>query len=298
MTTSVIKQIVKEGEYGTQAIKMVVKSNERGPRGMRGEQGIQGVPGIQGPRGADGSIHYEAGVGINITPDNIIEATGDAVAVWGGIHGDIATQMDLQEEFGEYTKTENLAPVALSNDYGDLLNQPTIPTVNNGSLTIKQNGATLATFTANSATNATATINSPVITMTTTDPGEGSVLADNNFIGVYGDEPIIEDYSTTETDTGTKWINGDAIYKKTVNIGSLPNNTIKTVTHNIANFGNLVRLEGSFTNGTNSAPIPYAAPTAAKSVQAYTDASNITIGTGEDRSTYTGYVTLYYTKSS
>jgi hypothetical protein len=298
MTTSVIKQIVKEGEYGTQAIKMVVKSNERGPRGMRGEQGIQGVPGIQGPRGADGSIHYEAGVGINITPDNIIEATGDAAAVWGGIHGDIATQMDLQEEFGEYTKTENLAPVALSNDYGDLLNQPTIPTVNNGSLTIKQNGATLATFTANSATNATATINSPVITMTTTDPGEGSVLAANNFIGVYGDEPIIEDYSTTETDTGTKWINGDAIYKKTVNIGSLPNNTTKTITHNIANFGNLVRLEGSFTNGTNSAPIPYAAPTAAKSVQAYADTSNITIGTGEDRSTYTGYVTLYYTKSS
>ena len=298
MTTSVIKQIVKEGEYGTQAIKMVVKSNERGPRGMRGEQGIQGVPGIQGPRGADGSIHYEAGVGINITPDNIIEATGDAAAVWGGIHGDIATQMDLQEEFGEYTKTENLAPVALSNDYGDLLNQPTIPTVNNGSLTIKQNGATLATFTANSATNATALINSPVITMTTTDPGEGSVLADNNFIGVYGDEPIIEDYSTTETDTGTKWINGDAIYKKTVNIGSLPNNTTKTVTHNIANFGNLVRLEGSFTNGTNSAPIPYAAPTATKSVQAYADASNITIGTGEDRSAYTGYVTLYYTKSS
>jgi hypothetical protein len=298
MTTSVIKQIVKEGEYGTQAIKMVVKSNERGPRGMRGEQGIQGVPGVQGPRGADGSIHYEAGVGINITPDNIIEATGDAVAIWGGIHGDIATQMDLQEEFGEYTKTENLAPVALSNDYGDLLNRPTIPTVNNGSLTIKQNGATLATFTANSATNATATINSPVITMTTTDPGEGSVLAANNFIGVYGDEPIIEDYSTTETDTGTKWINGDAIYKKTVNIGSLPNNTIKTITHNIANFGNLVRLEGSFTNGTNSAPIPYAAPTAAKSVQAYVDTSNITIGTGEDRRTYTGYVTLYYTKSS
>lgn len=298
MTTSVIKQIVKEGEYGTQAIKMVVKSNERGPRGMRGERGIQGVPGVQGPRGADGSIHYEAGVGINITPDNIIEATGDAVAIWGGIHGDIATQMDLQEEFGEYTKTENLAPVALSNDYGDLLNQPTIPTVNNGSLTIKQNGATLATFTANSATNATATINSPVITMTTTDPGEGSVLADNNFIGVYGDEPIIEDYSTTETDTGTKWINGDAIYKKTVNIGSLPNNMIKKITHNITNFGTLIKIEGGFTNGTNSGPLPYPCVRTAGIVQVYADTADVVITTGEDRRSYTGYVTLYYTKSS
>lgn len=298
MTTNVIKQIVKDGEYGAQSIKMVVKSNERGPQGVQGPQGIQGVPGPVGPRGADGSIHYQAGIGINITPENIIEATGDAVAVWGGINGDISTQMDLQEEFGEYTKTENLAPVALSNDYTDLVNQPTIPTVNNGRLSIYQNGVQLATFTANSSTNATASINTPVITMTTTDPGEGSTLATNNFIGVYGDEPIVFDYSTTETDTGTKWINGDAIYKKTVNIGSLPNATTKMVTHNISNFAQLIKLEGNFTNGTNSAPIPYAAPTAAKSVQAYVDATNITIGTGEDRSTYTGYVTLYYTKSS
>lgn len=298
MTTSVIKQIVKEGEYGTQSIKMVVKSNERGPRGIQGIQGIQGVPGIQGPRGADGSVHYEAGIGINITPDNIIEATGDAAAIWGGIRGDISTQIDLQEEFGDYTKTENLAPVALSNDYTDLINQPTIPTVNNGTLTIQQNGTTLATFRANSSTNATASIVSPVITMTTTDPGEGSTLAENNFIGVYGDEPIILDYSTSEVDSGSKWVNGDAIYKKTVNIGNLPNNTTKTVAHNIANFSTLVKLEGAFTNGINSAPIPYAAPTTSKVVQVYVDATNITIGTGEDRSAYSGYVTLYYTKSS
>jgi hypothetical protein len=298
MTTSVIKQIVKQGEYGTQTIKMVVKSNERGPRGMRGEQGIQGVPGIQGPRGADGSIHYQAGIGITISEDNVIEATGDTTAVWGGLRGNIQSQTDLQEEFNEYTKTENLADVALSGDYGDLLNQPAIPTVNNGSLTIVQNGSTLATFTANSSTNASAIINSPVITMTTTDPGEGSVLPDNNFIGVYGDEPIVLDYSTAEVDTGTKWINGESIYRKTINLGNLPDTTTKNITHNISNFETLVKLEGSFTNGTNSASIPYAAPTATKSVQAYVDTSNVVIGTGEDRSSYTGYVTLYYTKSS
>lgn len=298
MTTNVIKQVVGEGEYGTQTIKMVVRDNERGPRGEQGIQGVQGVPGPTGPRGADGSIHYEAGIGINITPNNIIEATGDATAVWGGIQGNIASQNDLQDEFSEYTKTENLAAVALSNDYTDLDNQPTIPTVNNATLTIKQNGSTLATFTANSSTNATASISSPVITMTDTDPGEGSTLAANNFIGVYGDEPIILDYSTSEVDSGSKWIDGEAIYKKTVNLGNLPNNTTKTVPHNIANFSTLVRLEGNFTNGTNSAPIPYSATTASKTVQAYVDATNITIGTGEDRSTYSGYVTLYYTKSS
>lgn len=298
MTTNVIKQVVGEGEYGTQTIKMVVRDNERGPQGEQGIQGIQGPVGPTGPRGMDGSIHYEAGIGINITPNNIIEATGDSTAVWGGIQGSIANQNDLQDEFGEYTKTENLAAVALSNDYTDLNNQPTIPTVNNGTLIISQNGTTLATFTANSSSNATASISSPVITMTDTDPGEGSTLAANNFIGVYGDEPIILDYSTSEVDSGSKWIDGSAIYKKTVNLGNLPNNTTKTVAHNIANLSTLVRLEGNFTNGTNSAPIPYSAPTASKTVQAYVDATNITIGTGEDRSAYSGYVTLYYTKSS
>ena len=298
MTTNVIKQVVKDGEYGEQTIKMVVKSNERGPRGMQGPQGIQGIPGPIGPRGANGSVHYEAGVGINITEDNIIEATGDAVAIWGGIRGDIQTQMDLQEQFNEYAKTENLADVAFSNDYNDLLNLPVIPTVNDGHLTISQNGTTLADFSANDASNASVNIVSPTITMTTTDPGEGSILAENNFIGVYGDEPIVLDYSTNEEDTGTRWIDGSEIYKKTVNIGNLPNNTTKTVTHNITGFGSLISLEGNFTNGTNSGSLPYSATTTAKAVQVYTDASNITIITGENRSSYSGYVTLYYTKSS
>ena len=295
--TNVIKQIVR-GEGDTQTIKMVVRPNERGPQGEQGPKGVRGPKGDIGPRGADGAIQYQAGLGIDISADNVITATGDATAAWGGLHGDIQKQTDLQEEFGEYTKTENLSAVALSNDYTDLDNQPTIPTVNNAALTINQNGTTLATFTANSATSASANIVSPVITMTTTDPGEGSTLTSNNFIGVYGDEPMILDYSTNEVDTGAKWINGDAIYKKTVNIGNLPNNTTATTAHGISNFSTLVKLEGNFTDGTNSAPIPYAAPTAAKSVQAYADATNVTIGTGEDRSAYSGYVTLYYTKTA
>ena len=138
----------------------------------------------------------------------------------------------------------------------------------------------------------------PVVTLQTTDPGEGVALAANNFIGVYGGDPIIMDYSTSEVNTGAKWIDGETIFKKTINIGSLPNNTTSTVAHNITSLNQLIRVEGSFTNGTNSAPIPYAAPTASKSVQVYVDGTNITIGTGEDRSAYSGYVTLYYTKSS
>lgn len=64
-------------------------------------------------------------------------------------------------------------------------NKPTIPTVNNATLTIQKNGTNVATFTANSSSNATANITVPVITVTNTDPGEGSTLAANNFVFVY-----------------------------------------------------------------------------------------------------------------
>lgn len=72
-----------------------------------------------------------------------------------------------------------------SNEVDYIKNKPTIPTVNDATLTIQQNGTDVATFTANSSTNATANITAPVITMTSTDPGEGAPLAQNNFIAVY-----------------------------------------------------------------------------------------------------------------
>lgn len=48
-----------------------------------------------------------------------------------------------------------LATVATSGSYNDLTNKPTIPTVNDGTLTIQQNGTTLGTFTANQSGNTT-----------------------------------------------------------------------------------------------------------------------------------------------
>lgn len=63
-----------------------------------------------------------------------------------------------------YTPTADLGAVALSNDYTDLDNKPTIPTVNDGILTIQQNGTNVQTFTANSSTNKTANITVPTKT--------------------------------------------------------------------------------------------------------------------------------------
>lgn len=54
-----------------------------------------------------------------------------------------------------------LATVATSGSYNDLSNKPTIPTVNNATLTIQKNGTNVATFTANASNNVTANISVP-----------------------------------------------------------------------------------------------------------------------------------------
>lgn len=62
----------------------------------------------------------------------------------------------------------DLATVATSGSYNDLKNTPTIPTVNNGTLTIQKNGTTVATFSANQSGNATANITVPTFSLSGT----------------------------------------------------------------------------------------------------------------------------------
>lgn len=111
----------------------------------------------------------------------ILEATQNTE----GRLSDYITDTELTGILTDYATVSSLATVATSGSYDDLSNKPSIPAVNNATLTIQKNGTNVATFTANSSTNQTANIEVPVITMTTTDPGEGSALATNNFIAVY-----------------------------------------------------------------------------------------------------------------
>ena len=68
--------------------------------------------------------------------------------------------------------TINLHKVAKTGSYNDLLYKPTIPTVNNGKLTIQKNGTDVATFTANQSANATANITVPTkVSELTNDSG-------------------------------------------------------------------------------------------------------------------------------
>ena len=215
---NLIKQIVTPGQYGTQTIKMIVRDNERGPQGEQGEKGEAAtiaagqaysvdygtnpvvmntgtssnavfdfyIP--KGEQGLDGAVRYTAGTGIGITEDNTIYATGEARTDWGAITGDIQNQTDLQNAL--QTATGGAEAVAKAYTDAQLANYTKtadLPAVNNGTLTITNNGSTIGTFTANSASNQTVEVGAPVITMTSTDPGEGSPLAANHFIFVYSE---------------------------------------------------------------------------------------------------------------
>ena len=73
----------------------------------------------------------------------------------------------LNDQIDEKISDIGLATVATSGSYNDLNDKPTIPTiptVNNGTLTIQQNGENVKTFTANSSSNVTANITVPTKT--------------------------------------------------------------------------------------------------------------------------------------
>ena len=68
---------------------------------------------------------------------------------------DIGVTDAIDDALDDYTPTADLSAVALSGDYDDLINKPTIPTVNDAILTIQKEGSSIGTFTANSATDTT-----------------------------------------------------------------------------------------------------------------------------------------------
>ena len=76
------------------------------------------------------------------------------------------------------SKISGLADVATSGSYDDLTDTPTIPTVNNATLTIQKNGATVDTFTANASANKTINITVPTTTSQLTN-NSGFITSDD-----------------------------------------------------------------------------------------------------------------------
>ena len=104
------------------------------------------------------------------------------------------------------------------------------------------------------------------------------------------------DYSTTEKIVGT-WVNGKPVYQKTIDVGALPNNKTKSVRHGISNLKMCVDVHGVFTDGTTTMTIPF--PSASGSiVTASVSATEVSITTTSNRTAYSGYVYITYTKTT
>lgn len=107
-------------------------------------------------------------------------------------------------------------------------------------------------------------------------------------------------YSTSETLCGT-WIDGSPIYKTTVDLGEFPNAAQKVVYHGISGIDKIIKIEAEMHNQDYSStrPLPYADPDGVDyAVGIIANRIVVDIYTGRDRSGFSGYATLYYTKSS
>lgn len=96
-------------------------------------------------------------------------------------------------------------------------------------------------------------------------------------------------YSTKETVIGT-WL-GKPLYRKVINMGNLANNSGKSVAHNLSNF--VIRtINGSATNGSIHIGI------SGFNDEIYMNNTNVIWNTKVNRSSFTAYVVLEYTKTT
>ena len=101
---------------------------------------------------------------------------------------------------------------------------------------------------------------------------------------------ISEVYSTREARIGT-WTDGKPLYRKVINMGNLGNNTAKTSPHGLTN--SLIKnIGGGASNGSIHIGI------SGWNDEVYLDTNNVVWNTKSNRSSYTGYVILEYTKTT
>ena len=123
------------------------------------------------------------------------------------------------------------------------------------------------------------------------------------------EEAIGDTYSTEETFTGKYWIDGKKIYRKIIDFGALPNATIKNVLTGLQIESiNIVNYYG-IANGTDasgnrfSLTLPDTHPNGPEqatrlSINTKENEYNLFIITGIDRSNYTAYIIIEYTKTT
>lgn len=122
------------------------------------------------------------------------------------------------------------------------------------------------------------------------DGEEGSIYAPAPYT------PL--DYSTTEQDTGVKWIDGTEVYQKTISIGALPNNTTKNVAHGVTDIDRVINAYMFATTSTHTSTIiPLVSNSNLSNNVSYgISDENVSVYSKTDVSIYDAYLTIFYTK--
>ena len=101
----------------------------------------------------------------------------------------------------EKLSSADVGAAALSNNYNDLDNLPTIPTVNDATLTIQKNGVDVQTFTANASSNVTANITVPTKTSDLTNDSDFVVSSNLATVATSGDYDDLSNKPSIPTKT-------------------------------------------------------------------------------------------------
>ena len=197
---------------------------------------------------------------------------------------------------GEATVTDNYGACGLIVVQGTPSSTPTAPSDNEIRSAITSDGASGPT----AYYVVLANIN---MASGTTDITDGEIMAgDVAKIASQNLDFTKMSYSLSEQETPYTWVDGKTIYSKTIYVGNLPNAGSKDVAHNITNIDSVVSISGVATNPSVdgdpfSLPIPYSANVLEYIVSVSRIGGNIRVYTGPDRSQFTAYINMLYTKN-
>ena len=205
------------------------ETGPQGPQGEKGEKGDPGTNGTNGTNGEDGfsptatvtksgdtatititdkngttTAQIKDGSDATVTVDSALSSTSENPVQNKVINSalnakadssDIPTKTsdltnDGSDSMSTYVEADELATVAISGDYNDLSNKPTTPTVNDATITIQRNSATVDSFTVNASQNKSINIVVPTKTSDLTN--------DSGFI-TSADLPTIDSTLSTSS---------------------------------------------------------------------------------------------------
>ena len=213
-----------------------------------------------------GGSEYSAGTGISIV-NGVINNTLTSYNELEDLPTIPTKTSDLIND-SNFVQSNELAEVAFNGSYNALSNTPVIPDATSD-LT---NDSNFAATNVNNNWSASQTIT-----------GDITLTGNINY----------KKYSTNEVLIG-KWIDNKDLYQKSYGV-TLPNNLTGSVNTNLTT-ESVKTIYGSYTDGIRVYPINFHDQTSHNEINTSYENGYIKYETNFDGSTYTGYVTLEYTK--